>query len=115
MKKYSILITILITFFNTSAFANEEKERAYLFQLLNQLEAMKPLVISVSKEQSKTTRRPFNYMGYCDSHGKFHNGLINSINQIEQEIHTELYHLTVEPHKLPAIKDDYLVHERAKQ
>ncbi len=114
MKKSSILITILITFLYAPAFANEEKEQIYLFQLLNQLNAMKPLVIAASKEQPKTTRGVFNYTGYCDGHGKFHNGLINNINQMEEKIHTELDHLTIEPHRVLAIKGDYLVHERAK-
>lgn len=114
MKKLVIVIMLFTALFGTIANANDQKERMYLRQLLNQLNAMKPLIIAASKEQPKTNRIAFHYMSYRDSHGKIHNGLIDDINRIEQEIRAKLYHLPPEPHSIPSIKGDYINYHRAK-
>lgn len=105
---FIVCTTILMTLMSMTVNASEEKERLYLLQLLNQLNAIKPLIVSASKEQPKMNRIQFTYMPYHDIHGKTHNGLIDDINSVEQKIRSRLSKLSVEPHLIPAVKDDYI-------
>jgi RAQPRD family integrative conjugative element protein len=110
MKKTIIFCaSILMVLMSIVANANEEKERMYLIQLLNQLNAMKPLIIAASKEQPRMNRTKFHYMSYSDIHGKKQDGLADDINQIEQKIRVKLYQIPAEPRDVPAINDDYLL------
>ena len=86
--------------------ASETLEKSYLIQMINQLEAMKPLVLAAKHEQLTNLRLQFHYTSYYDSHGK-HNGLFEDINAIEQGIKDKLSQTSIEPHRFAPIKGDY--------
>jgi RAQPRD family integrative conjugative element protein len=97
-----------------SAFANEENEKMYLIQMLNQLDALKPLVIAASEEQVKNTRVKFHYTSFMNSSGKPQNGLLDDINEIEKGIHARINQTDVAPHKFDAINGDYINDHKLK-
>jgi RAQPRD family integrative conjugative element protein len=105
MKKFFIIVLLFIS---VAANADEEKERMYLLQILNQLNAMKPLIMAAEHEQPKKIRIPFHYNAYKDRKGKIQEGLIDKINHIEQDIRIKLYSQSSEPRIVASEKGDYL-------
>jgi RAQPRD family integrative conjugative element protein len=101
-------ISILMCLFPLHAIASEANERIYLLQMMNQLEAMKPLLIAAAKEQNKNSRLQFHYMAYRDFNGKLQNGLLEDINEIKNGIQDKLNDSGNEPRHFQAIKGDYL-------
>jgi RAQPRD family integrative conjugative element protein len=109
MKVKSLLIMALyLCSINTSALANEEKEKMYLIQMINQLDALKPLVIAASNEQQENSRQKFNYTAFVNSSGKSQNGLLEDINELKKGIQARLNKTETEPHRFEAIKGDYI-------
>lgn len=109
MKIKSILIIVLcLCCMSKAALASEEKERIYLIQMINQLDALKPLVFSASKEQKNNSRIKFHYTSFVDSNGKLQNGLLEDINDIKNGIQARVNQPEIEPHRFEAIKGDYI-------
>lgn len=102
------MIIVFLMLFGSSTFASETNERMYLTQILNQLAAMKPLIVSAAREQPKSNRIQFHYTAYKDANGKVHNGLLEDINEIEKGIHEKLHRTPKEPRVVAAIKGDYI-------
>ncbi|MCD6040307.1 MAG: hypothetical protein K0S27_1707 [Gammaproteobacteria bacterium] len=103
-----ILITTILMLLSLPAIANEAREKIYLIQIINQLEAIKSLAISANQEQEKEARIKFHYTSYHDSNGLFHNGLLEDINEIERGIQKKLNPMINEPRHFQEIKGDYL-------
>ncbi len=115
MKIKLIVITLLsfsLIFLNAQA--SERQERIYLIQIINQLNAIKPLVIAASLQQPKTNRIQFHYSHYLDKNHKRHNGLAEDLNQIEMSIQNKLNGIPTEPSVLPLIKGDYIIHSKSQ-
>lgn len=106
--KMIVIITMLISLFSLQAIANEAREKIYLTQIINQLKAIKPLVVSAHQEQEKGARIKFLYTSYRDSNGVPHNGLLEDINAIEKGIQKKLNPAISEPRHFQAINGDYL-------
>lgn len=106
LKNY-LLIGVLISLFSTCVIANNEQERIYLTQIVNQLEALRPLILAADKEQEKTNRIKFHYFAYFDSNEKKHNGLLEDILAIEQGIQEKINKPISEPRNFQKIKGDY--------
>ena len=80
-------------------------------KIRNQLNAIKPLIISAAKAQPKTNRIQFHYTSYFDMSEKRHNGLLEDINAIEDGINVKLKQMPREPNIFLPIKGDYLDHD----
>jgi len=106
--KMIFIITILTSLFSLKVMANEAREKIYLTQIINQLEAIKPLVISANKEEEKDARVKFHYTSYRDSNQLLHNGLLEDINEIQKGIQEKLNHTINEPRHFQEIKGDYI-------
>jgi RAQPRD family integrative conjugative element protein len=114
--KIKLIVSVLlsISLFSINAHASEHQERIYLMQIVNQLNAIKPLIIAASLQQPKTNRVQFHYSHYLDEHHKKHNGLTEDLNQIEMSIQNKLNHIPIEPSVLPPIKGDYIIHNKSQ-
>ncbi len=112
MRKYFLLLIVVgTTLFSTQAMASEdsaEKEKMYLVQMINQLDALRPLIIAAQNEQPKNNRIQFHYTDYRDSSGKLHNGLLEDVTAIKQGLEEKLNQTSTEPHQFRAIKGDYI-------
>jgi hypothetical protein len=100
---------LLLFFMLTSSvvvLASERQEHIYLTQIVNQLDAIKPLIQAASRVQPKTHRRLFHYTAWQDAKNKWHPGLLDDLNQIESRIEKKLNH--VEPALFLPIQGDYL-------
>lgn len=108
MKQISSLFVLMLISFSTVIYASEANENAYLIQMLNQLEALKPIIMAASKEQLSQSRIQFHYSAYRDRSGQLHNGLFDDITAIENGIKEQLNQKSIEPHRFTAIKGDYV-------
>jgi RAQPRD family integrative conjugative element protein len=85
-----------------------EQERIYLVQLVNQLNALLPVITTAEKSQPKNQRVSFHYSAWHDAKGKRHNGLWEDVREIKSGIEEKLNTVTVEPRVVVPIQGDYL-------
>lgn len=105
-----LLITLIFTGLLTSlnSFAGESQENIYLVQILNQLNAIQPLILAAQNEQPANSRMQFHYTKYRDAQGKLHNGLLEDVNAIKKGIEQKLNQTSIEPRTVAPVKGDYL-------
>ncbi|GEM_PF-1537350 len=103
-----LLMFVCISIVSIHVLASTDKEKIYLVQMINQLDALKPLAISASKEQEKFQRIQFHYLAFQDSDGYKHNGILEDINEIKQGIQQRLANITIQPHQFSKIQGDYV-------
>ncbi len=113
IKRIVIGLLLCSSFLCFAAEASAKVEKIYLTQLVNQLDAMKPLIIAASKQQPKTNRLFFHYIGYRDAKHTWHTGLLDEINQIQKVIQLKLDHAPAEPTMLSSIQADYITHPKS--
>jgi RAQPRD family integrative conjugative element protein len=106
MRIISLMI-FLACFLPGISLANTLNEDVYLKQILNQLDAVQPLIPAAEKAQPKNERIQFHYTKYKDSQGKTHNGLLEDIQAIKSGINQKLNQVSVEPRQVIAVKGDY--------
>lgn len=96
------------------AYADNEKleqsnlEKTYLVQIINQLNALQPLVLSAERAQISNKRIQFHYSQYQDSQGKWHHGLLEDIHSIKTGVLEYLSQPAIEPRVVEPLKNDYL-------
>src|SRR5262245_28075917 len=105
-KYWTAILSLGLMLSNTSL-ASTEQENRYLIQVLNQLDAMKPLILAAKKEQSEHQRMQFHYTAWRDSHGQLHNGLLEDIQAIKAGIAEKLHAPAIEPRPVEPIQGDY--------
>lgn len=103
------LMALIISSTSLPILASEEMERIYLTQILNQLHAIRPLIIQAAKEQPKTNRIQFHYTAFHDVNGH-HHGMIEDIDAIEKGIREKLHDTPNAPHHIKPINGDYIEH-----
>ncbi len=109
MKKILLTgITVAMTFLSINGFADATQEKIYLVQILNQLNAMQPLVLAAQQAQPFNTRIQFHYTHYRDTDGHLCNGLLDDITAIKKGITEKLNQPAIEPRTVKPIKGDYL-------
>lgn len=108
--KRIISVGLLLAFGLTTSqcFAGVDQERMYLVQILNQLNAIQPLVLKAQKEQPANTRIQFHYSQYKDAHGQLHNGLLEDVQAMKKGIEQALNQTSIEPRTVAPIKGDYI-------
>ena len=106
--------TILITFtaillfsVNVSCFATEAQMKSTLVQIINQLQALKPLINQAQAEQPKNPRIKIHFDSWRDAQGKKHNGLRQDIEQIQQALITTINKQSIEPRSYTPIANDF--------
>lgn len=111
MPKFKIIsLSLLASWFliSTTALADRTQERIYLQQILNQLNAIQPLILAAQGEQPKNTRIHFHYTQYRDTKGRLHNGLLEDVQAIQRGVSAELNHTRVEPRSFKPLQGDYV-------
>jgi RAQPRD family integrative conjugative element protein len=85
-----------------------DAEKAYLVQIINQLDAMQPLIIAAQNAQLSDKRVQFHYRHYQDSQGKTQNGLLEDVQAIKAGITQYLNQPAIEPRNVQPLQGDYL-------
>jgi RAQPRD family integrative conjugative element protein len=96
----------------TNSHAGETQERVYLTQIVNQLNAIKPLIVAAQNEQPQGNRVKFHYSHYINADGRIQNGLLDDINAIEAGVREKLDKMPESPHEIKPIAGDFIDHHR---
>lgn len=97
-----------------TASASPEMERAYLLQLVHQIDAMQTTILAAEKEQSPEARTQFHYRAYRVN-GKSQNGVIEDLALIKVGIKEKLNSTVLEPRNIQPINGDYLISSAGKE
>jgi len=89
-------------------FVQNELEKTYLVQIINQLDAIQPVIISAQQAQLANKRIQFHYNRYQDNQGKWHEGLLEDMHSIKAGVLEYLHQPTIEPRVVIPLKNDYL-------
>ncbi len=109
VKKLMLVLCLLLTTLGSMpSYATVAKERMYLTQVFNELNAIQPLLLAARAAQPKNLRAQFHYTKFQDSHGHWHNGLLDDVQAIRGGIQQQLNGMPVEPRAFAPIKGDYL-------
>ncbi len=108
MKRFFILLLITISVASSAHGYTAEQERIYLVQVVNQLNAMTPIIKAAEKAQPKNQRISFHYTTWLDANHKKHNGLLEDIQEIKHGVEEKLNTTSIEPRAIAAIGGDYL-------
>lgn len=85
-----------------------DAEKAYLVQIMNQLDALQPLILAAQKSQLPDKRVQFHYSRYQDNEGNEHNGLLEDVAAIKAGITQYLNQPAIEPRTVQPLQGDYL-------
>ena len=107
MKRLLLLMIILIGFSST-ALADQAQMNETLVRLVNQLDAMIPLIEQAQREQPENTRFTFQFEKFDDSDGLTHNGLKDDVLAIRQALIDQINQPLSDPDTIPPIKDDFI-------
>lgn len=108
MNRLKKILPLVLFFVFGSSLASQEQERIYLVQLMNQLDAMTPMVLAAAREQPKNLRVQFHYTAWRDNKGQLHNGLLEDINDIKAGIRQKLNDPSSESRAINPVLGDYL-------
>ena len=86
MKKILALVSIGLLCISPLCLATEEEMKNTLVQIIQQLEAIKPLINQAEKEQPSDTRVKVQFNAYTDSEGRQHPGLNQDIDSMQQSL-----------------------------
>lgn len=85
-----------------------DAEKVYLVQIINQLDAMQPLILAAKNAQLSDKRVQFHYHRYRDNQGKLQNGLLEDVQSIKLGITQYLDQPAIEPRSVQPLQGDYL-------
>lgn len=104
----SIFLLFISAFYFDSALANEEQMKETLVRIIDQLESLKPLIAEAAREQPSNPRVKVNFDRFKGADGKWHNGLRQDINNIQNALIQVVNKEGVEPRNVSPINDDFI-------
>lgn len=95
-------------FTSSLALADDAQMRITLVKMVNQLEAMKPLITQAAREQDANARVRIHFDSWTDANGVKHNGLRQDIDAIQQALIHSINRQAVSPRVFTPIKNDFV-------
>lgn len=92
----------------TTSFANDEQMRETIVQIINQIQAIKPLINKAEHEQSSNPRIKIHFDKFSDEKGQIHNGLRQDLNDVQNALIQSINRETVEPRRFKPLEDDFV-------
>lgn len=102
----AVVLPILVL--NIQAQASTELMDQTMVRMINQLDALFPLIDQASRQQDTTARVQFHFDRWVDANGKKHDGLRQSILEIRKALVSEINHTSLTPRKIEPINDDFV-------
>lgn len=103
-------IAILLLVFMPALYADQAQMDATLVKMINQLEAMKPLIRQAKQEQPANPRYRIHFDRWQDLHGQWHNGLRQDIESIQHALIAAVNRPAIAPRTYTPIKGDFVGH-----
>lgn len=108
MKKWLFVPAIVLALGCSSAFADTAQMKTTLVKIVNQLEAIKPLINQAKSEQSANPRVKVHFDSWIDTDGKKHNGLRQDIENIQAALISAINAQNADPREYQPIKGDFV-------
>lgn len=94
--------------FTVQAQASTAQMNQTMVRMINQIEALFPLIAQASKEQDKTARVQFHFDEWVDASGVKHDGLKENLLDIRVAIINQINQSNLTPKKVAPISGDYV-------
>lgn len=92
----------------TVAHADQQQMNETLVRMINQIDAMMPLVQKAEKEQPKNERFAFHFTQFEGSDGERHNGLKEDLLEIRQALIAQINTPSVDPYHIKPLNNDFV-------
>jgi len=114
MKKYaafkmqlSVFLTVALLGLSPSIFAESSQMNETLVRLVNQLDALLPLVDEAEREQSPNERFTFHFSAFEGSDGKERNGLREDIMSMKEALIVQINQPAIDPDTVVPMTNDF--------
>jgi RAQPRD family integrative conjugative element protein len=104
----TISILLLTLACSTTSLADDEQMKENLVKIINQLQAIKPLIYQAEKSQIDNPRVKIHFDSWIDGNGVKHAGLRNDVEAIQQSLIAAINQESVEPRIYQPIKNDFV-------
>lgn len=105
MKKYILVFLGLISM---SLYAGEKEMNTYLFKIVQEIDAISPLIKMAEKESPKNSRIKFHFSKYTNGKGKNVNGLKDDLQEIKKSILEHIEKPRTSPRKIDEMNFDFI-------
>lgn len=106
LNKLFLIISLSIVF--SFSFADQAQMNETLVRLINQIDAMMPLVQQAKKQQPKNERFQFHFDAFEGSDGEMHNGLKEDLLSIRQALISQINTPSVDPYHIKPLNNDFV-------
>lgn len=103
-----ICLFLLITGINQQALASNELLNEQLVRIINQLNAIKPIISEAERYQSKNAPIKLHLKAFKGADGKTHNGVSEDIELIKKGLIAYLNKPVIAPKKVSPIEGDFI-------
>jgi len=91
-----------------TAQADQAQMNEILVRLINQVDAMMPLVQQAQKQQPKNERFQFHFEAFEGSDGEMHNGLKEDLLSIREALIKQINTPSVDPYHIKPLNNDFV-------
>lgn len=103
-----IFLGLLAFMFVIQAKANTEQMNETMVRMINQIDALFPLIEQAAKEQEKNARIQFHFDNWIDANGVKHDGLRENLFEIRAALINQINQSNLTPKIVAPINGDYL-------
>lgn len=107
MKK-KLLLTLFLSILSINTYADESNFNQTIVRIINQINAINPLIEEARAQQSKNPRIEFHLDSFVGSDNQTHNGLSQDLAAIKQSLIAYLNKPSIEPRKITPLALDYV-------
>ncbi len=107
-KIVTVSLVILGVLLTGKAFATTEQMNTTLVRMINQIDAMFPLIDQASLEQDPTARLQFHFDQWKDVNGDQHDGLRQSLLKMREALKNQINQSNLTPKEVSPINNDFV-------
>lgn len=108
MKIVLIALFVFGLVATNSARADSEQMKQTLSEIVDQLNAIKPLINQAESEQGEHERYSFHFEDWIDARGAAHAGLKEDIETLQDSLTDAINKNSVDPRRIQPIKNDFI-------
>lgn len=103
-----IMLSLIVPFAVITARADTMQMNETMVRMINQIDAMFPLINQASHQQNKKARVQFHFYTWTDSSGVKHDGLNESLLKIRRALVQQINHSSLTPKEVKPINGDFI-------
>ena len=104
----SVLLIVGLLGFGSPLLAESSQMNETLVRLVNQLDALLPLVDEAEREQPQNERFTFHFSSFESSDGKTHNGIREDILSMKEALIVQINQPAIDPETVAPLNNDFI-------